>query len=318
MNKVGGVYNLVDARRAPGYSKQRGAVKKYLVVGASGQVGRRIFRLLESRPDIQVIGTQNSQARHEFVKLNLAEPDRVTALMRRLRPDVVLIPGGITNVDYCEDHEDEAMAVHAAGPELMAREAEAYGGYVVYFSTDYVFDGAEGPYSEEATPNPVSAYARSKLEGERRVLAASRRACVLRTCGVYSFDPGSKNFLMHVYGRLKRGERVQAFVDQYLTPTYAGVVAAAAVEVADLRIPGILHVAGTDWVNRVEFCRRVAAAFGWDGSLVDPVPTASVPLKARRPLRAGLRTDRARATLRTRISGLDAALAEVTRLARGS
>lgn len=290
-------------------------MRKYLVVGASGQSGRLIFRLLESRPDIQVVGTQHSKASHEFVKLNLSEPDRVTALMRHLRPDVVLIPGGITNVDYCEEHEAEAMAVHAAGPELIAREAERYGGYVVYFSTDYVFDGAAGPYSEDAKPNPISGYARSKLEGERRVLAASKRACVLRTCGVYSFDPGSRNFFMHVYERFKRGERVKAFDDQYLTPTYARVLAEAAVEIAQLRIPGIIHVAGADFVNRVEFCRRVAAAFRWDPSLVDPVPTASVPLKAKRPLRAGLCVDKARASLQTRLTGLDEALAEVTKVA---
>jgi dTDP-4-dehydrorhamnose reductase len=187
------------------------------------------------------------------------------------------------------------------------------GGHLIHFSSDYVFDGEAGPYSESAAARPISPYGRSKLLGEKRVAESGARHCIVRTCSVFSYDPGGTNFFMHIYERLKRGEKVRAFVDQELTPSYAPALARAGMAVAERGIQGLLHAAGRDRVSRLEFTRRVARTLGLPDDLIVPVRMNELGLKARRPRKAGLRTQRAGEVPEAVLPGLSEALREVTR-----
>ncbi len=224
-------------------------------------------------------------------------------LIAESEPDCVFCPAALSHVDYCEDHPDEAFRVNRDAASAAARLAATRDGGFVYYSTEYVFDGTAGPYGEDDPVNPVSVYGRSKLGGERCVTAENPHAVVIRTTVVYGVDRLEKNFVYQLLRRGRRGERMTVPADQLSSPTYTVDLADASVELAERRLGGIWHVAGTEILDRAAFARVVCEVFGLDPELVVPVTTASLEQRAPRPLCAGLRVDRARGALSTRLRG---------------
>ena len=197
----------------------------------------------------------------------------------------------MTHVDGCEDQPELAFATNTTGPAVLAGLANHRNIPFVYFSTDYVFDGHAGPYREADNVNPLCVYGRSKLEGEGAVLAACKRAIVVRTTVVYGQDAGAKNFLYSLIRTLASGKTMRVPEDQISTPTYNEDLAMAAVLLAKKKVTGIFHVSGPQLMNRLEFAQTVAATVGLDGALLVGVPTRELSQKAPRPLLSGLISD---------------------------
>jgi dTDP-4-dehydrorhamnose reductase len=288
--------------------------RRALVVGASGQVGRSAARALADA-GWAVTGTYASHPAPGLVALDLRDDAAVRALVRDVRPDLCLLSSALTHVDRCEDEPALAEALNARAPGVAAEACREVGARVLYLSTEYVFDGAAGPYGEDEPPCPPCVYGATKLEGERRVLAAAPDALALRTTVVFSFDPAGKNFVMQLRERLGAGQRMRVPLDQLSSPTYAPDLAAAIVALAPRReVAGVLNVVGPDVVDRLAFAVAAARALGLDEGLLDPVTTASLGQRARRPLRAGLRIDRLRG-LGIPMRGVHDALADLARRA---
>lgn len=267
-----------------------------LVVGGSGQVGAALTRVLTARGH-QAVATHHRAPQPGTRALDLLDAAAASALIGEVAPDVVFCPAAITHVDYCEDHPEEAFRANAEAPAAAARAAAARGARFVFFSTEYVFDGAAGPYAEDAPLRPLSAYGRSKAEGERAVLAADPRALVIRTAAVYGPEPQGKNFVYQVLRRAAVGEPVRVPADQFSTPTYNVDLAEAAVALVERGVTGVVHVAGPTVLDRHAFARLVCEVFGLPAECLVPVPTAGLGQRAPRPLRAGLRSDYCRALL---------------------
>src|SRR5689334_9389163 len=151
-----------------------------LVIGASGQVGAVLLRVLAAR-DHEAVGTWAHRAYPGLVPLDLADTGALERLLGEHRPDWVLCPAALSHVDYCEEHPEEAFAVNVHTPLAAARATARAGAGFVYYSSDYIFDGVGGPFVEEAPPHPLGVYGRSKAEGEAAVLSALARALVVRT-----------------------------------------------------------------------------------------------------------------------------------------
>lgn len=295
-----------------------------LVIGASGQVGRRVLAALRERGR-EVTGTFASHPNPALRRLDVLDDEAVRATIREIRPEVVVLASALTNVERCEVEPALAEAANARAPGVVAEACRAVSARVVYLSTEYVFDGVAGPYGEGDPPSPTSVYGRTKLEGEARVLAADPRNVSVRTTVVFSHDPAGLNFVMQLLARLGAGERMRVPADQRSSPTYApdlaDVVADLCGEDLPARLaplapaPQVLNVAGPEVMDRHAFAVRAARALGLDAGLLDPVTTASFGQKAPRPLDAGLRVERLHA-LGARVRGVDQALAEVARLAR--
>lgn len=243
--------------------------RKILVIGGSGQTGRRLIQRLSADD----VFSPSSSA------LNLMDPPGVRRFLRENRFDAILIPGAAKHIDWCQEHPEEATAANAVSPGIIAEEAR--GAHVVYFSTDAVFDGEAGPYPTDARPNPISVYGESKVEGERRVKVG--RWTVVRTSHIFSHDPRD-NFFMHVATRLFQGLPVVGYTDQRSTPTDADVLAEETVRVIDEGITGIVHLAGREFCSRYEFACEVANAFGFSSTVIQP---GRIPNNLRPP-RAGL------------------------------
>jgi dTDP-4-dehydrorhamnose reductase len=283
-----------------------------LVIGASGQVGGAITARLTDRGH-EVVRTHHGTPQPGTRALDLTDTSATERMIAETEPDWVVCPAGLTHVDYCEDHPDEAMAINRDAPAAAARAAAKRGAGFVYFSTEYVFDGLAGPYAEDDRVDPLSVYGLSKLEGERRVAEENPRALVIRTTVVYGPEPQGKNFVYQVLRRVRAGEAMRVPADQRSSPTYNVDLAAATVELIERDHQGVIHVAGPTVLDRHAFALEVCAAFGLDAGRVAAVETASLGQRARRPLRAGLVVDRARRLLRTPLRTPREALAEMRR-----
>ncbi len=261
---------------------------KSLVVGASGLVGGALMRVLR-RAQIDVAGTYAKNPRPGLEPLDITYSARVRACVERHRPAVIFLTGALTHVDYCEEHADEAFAINVEGPRAVAEAARAAGARLVFYSTEYVFDGNAGPYDEEEPPSPLSVYGRSKLAAERAILETLDDALVLRTTVVYGWDAESKNFAMQVYQKVRVGERMTIPADQFGNPTLAEYLAEASVALVRQDARGVVNAVGKDLVARSDFALALVKLFGGSPDLIVPVTTDSLKQKAPRPLRGGLK-----------------------------
>jgi len=285
-----------------------------LVLGANGLVGSRIVaRLAEAGEDVLAAGrgSQRVAAAVRYVELDLLErPAALTELIERTRPAGVINAAAMTDVDACERSPAEAYSLNADVVAALARACAAAGSRLTHLSTDYVFDGEKGSYSEEDVPNPNGVYARSKRAGEEAALDLARDSTVCRVAVVYSGRKGLKStFALTVADALGAGKPVKAFTDQVVSPTLADNAAQMVIGVHRSGERGIFHCAGATEVSRIDFCRALARKLGGDESLIVPVRLAELKLPAPRPLRCGLRVDKVKRLLGAEVPlPLDAAL----------
>lgn len=286
--------------------------KRALVIGASGLTGGALMRTLEAE-GWSVIGTAMSRPREGLRPLDLGDGAAVSALIHELAPNIVFLAAALTHVDGCEEDPARARRINIDGPRTCATVCKAIGAVLVFYSSEYVFDGEHGPYSETDAPRPISVYGQTKLEAERAIADIGVDSLIIRTTGVYGWDRTSKNFAMQVWQQLSAGERMRAPSDQVSTPTLVDSLAEISVRLVELGMGGVVHVAGRNRLSRADFARRLASTFALDPALVEAVPTAELSQRAPRPLAGGLKTDRLGGLLGTEAMPLDEALKRVRR-----
>jgi dTDP-4-dehydrorhamnose reductase len=284
-----------------------GIADKTLVIGASGLVGSRIL----ARFGEGARGTYCSHARPGLRLVDITDADTVNMEIETLRPAVIVLAAAYTHVDGCEQNPARSYDVNVAGTRNVARAAARRGARLIFLSSDYVFDGAHGPYALDEIPAPINVYGHHKLEAERIVESELESYAIIRSCNIYGFDADGKNFVMAVYRNGVSGTPMRVPVDQWGNPTYADDLVEAVARAGTLRTSGIFHVAGPDYVDRLSWARRAAAAFGLDASYIEGVPTSELGQPARRPLRAGLDSRASTSMLGIATRGLESGLALV-------
>lgn len=279
-----------------------------LVVGVSGQLGGSLLRTLE-RSGVEASGTYRSHPVPDAIPLDVTDPAAVRRSIDSIRPEILFlsvnIPGG---VDYCENHPAEAWSLNARGTEHVATAVAGYGGILVYFSTDYVFDGRDGPYGEDAPPSPSSVYGRTKWEAERIVQRIVPNHLIIRTTAVFGWNRASRNFAMQVWEVLGAGRPMRVPSDQWGNPTLVDYLAEATVRLVQVGATGVFNVVGKDRMPRSELAKALARAMGLDPGLVVPTPTSDLAQAAPRPLLGGLKTEKLSGTLGTEPLDLQEAL----------
>jgi len=288
------------------------AGSRVLVIGGTGLVGSTLLRQLDEQ-GAEAIGTYHSRPSPGLRRLDLADATAVTALVDEARPDVVFLAGGFAGVDRAQLDPERATAVNEAGTEAVARAAGAAGSRLVFYSTDYIFDGVSGPYEENDVASPLSVYGRTKVAAEESIRDALEDYLVIRTTAVFGWSATSPNFAMQVWHRLGEGNELRVPEDQITTPTLADNLAAVSLQLVEENASGVVNVVGADRLSRAEFARTLARTFSLDPALVVPTPTADLGQDAPRPLEGGLRTDRLRGLLDTEPMALDEALKRLRR-----
>jgi len=243
---------------------------RILITGANGQLGNALPLVLKGHTLIQA-------AWPEFDLLKSDAEKQVLAA----RPDTVFHLAAYTDVDGAEREPDKAMAVNAEGTERVARAADKASARLIYLSTDYVFDGRKtSPYVEADEPNPLNAYGRSKLEGERRALAYCPNTLIIRTAWLYGAH--GRNFVNTIIRLASEQPALRVVADQRGSPTNAGDLAVALVRVLDMDLRGIVHVAGAGDCTWYEFACAIVSLMR--GTVpVYPITTAEAGRAAPRP-----------------------------------
>jgi dTDP-4-dehydrorhamnose reductase len=262
---------------------------KVFIAGASGLVGSNCLQHFTEQ-GWEVKGTHLSYAQPDTVyynTLDLKHADNFDVLS--YKPDVIVHCGAMTHVDYCETHEDESYAQTVQSTKNLIAVAKACGAKFVYISTDYVFDGVNGPYREDAPVNPLSVYARHKLEAEQLSLSELENTLVLRVTNVYGNEARGKNFVARIVDQCKNKQKLTLKLpyDQYASPTNAWDIARAMFVLLHDNKTGIYHTGSTDYMNRVELALRVLSYFPDAEYDLIPMNTAELNQPANRPLLGG-------------------------------
>ncbi|EEF60305.1 SDR family oxidoreductase [Pedosphaera parvula] len=268
---------------------------KVLVIGGSGLVGSHVLKAALAAGH-QAIGTYRRSPLSGLVPLDAGDAAAAGKLLDQEKPDAVVHAAGWTWVDGCEDDPKRAFAENAEQPANLARLCQKRGIHFTYFSTSYIFDGLDGPYDEDAKPNPINVYSQSKWEGEQRVQQETDGTALLpRIICVYGAEVQKKNFAYQVWNALREGKALTLPSDQCGNPTYAGDIARWLITLLEKRERGPWHLGGP-WptCTRPEWAEKLIAAFKAEGIISHPnfavktLPTADLRQKALRPLRAGM------------------------------
>lgn len=291
-------------------------MKPNFIVGASGQVAGALLRALEGQRIL--LSSRNfapelvQQDGRSLIQLDLEKPETIRHAFSAWSKENsgtagnVYLTGAWTAVDQCEKNPARSKLINVDGVLAVAEECRKYGHHLLFYSTEYVFGGAEyeggakGPFAETATPYPISVYGQHKLDAEQKLAAILPSALIIRTTMVFSYDPQGLNFAMQVYRTLRApapATKVKVPYDQISTPTYAPSLAEASVQLMSQNASGIFNIAGKDLVSRPEFIKRLADCYGLSQSLIEQrysfVSTQEINAPAKRPLTAGLLTEKA-------------------------
>lgn len=290
-------------------------MKSILITGSNGLLGQN---LLTTAPDsVTLVATDiqteswPNQARSRFQQLDITDYKQVHDLMKSYRPDYLINAAAYTNVDGAETERELCWQVNVVGVENLARAARLTKCKVVHVSTDYIFDGQNGPYREDALPSPAGFYARSKLAAENALIAIEAEHAIARTMVLYGTGIKVKNnFALWVIQSLSQGQKIRVVDDQIGTSTLASELALALWRIVALDKMEIFNISSPDLMSRYEFARRIAIAFDLDPSLITAIKTADLKQPAPRPLNSGLIVEKAQRELGLELLTTDQALAK--------
>jgi dTDP-4-dehydrorhamnose reductase len=262
-------------------------VSKVAIIGGSGLLGQYLVREAVSRGQ-DVVSTFNGGKPcpdGRAASLDMTDQGAVEAFFSREMPDRVLLPAAMTDVDECERKPQMAFSINVEGTMNVALACKQSGAPMLYVSTDYVFNGLKGSkYYEFETPDPLSIYSKTKLEGERVVMDSSKRNAVCRVSVLYGWNRLSTkdNFVSWIIRSVRAGKEIKLFEDQFVTATYAPHCAKVLSEVSERGLKGILHTSGPDCLDRYQMGMIIAEVFGLDKALMKPSKMADANFLAKR------------------------------------
>jgi dTDP-4-dehydrorhamnose reductase len=295
---------------------------RVLITGANGLIGQALVERFASVPEVDLLATSREDApRYSggsggYVPLDVTDPEAVRRLFLDFAPSAVIHCAAFSKVGDCEADRDGCWETNVDGTGHLARACRAHGAHLVLLSTDFVFDGADGPYDERARPNPVNFYGRSKLAAENAVRTAGlTRWSVVRT--TLGFGTGENlrrgNFGLFLVEQLSAGNETLVPTDQVRTPIYIPDLADGIARVVTLRKGGVYHLAGRELLSVWDFAQQLARQLELDASLLAPTTTAELHQRAPRPLHAGLIILKAETELGFKPRPLEQALAHFGR-----
>lgn len=279
-------------------------MKTVLVTGSNGLLGQKITEQVlsdESVKSVNLIATNRGKNKYPitegyvYEEMDILDTAQVKTILEKYRPDAIIHTAAMTNVDMCHEQNDACWQLNVAATQYLASLCEKMGIHFIYVSTDFVFDGLNGPYKEDDQPNPVSFYGKSKLEAERITQQMKGDWAIIRTILVYGIlnDMSRSNIVLWAKGTLEKGKSIKVVNDQWRMPTLAEDLAKACLLAVEHRAKGIYHISGKDNMSIADLVRKVADFWSLDKSLITEVSSDSLGQEAKRPKKTGFVLDKA-------------------------
>ncbi len=267
--------------------------KRILLIGSNGMLGQSVVEILKLRNDVELLLASAEDVSYfpeiNYSKFDISNKKDVKNLIMTFYPDFIINVAGYTNVDKCETEKELAWNINVNGVEYLAKYSVPSNAHLIHISTDYVFDGTEGPYSEIDLPNPISYYGRSKLAGENVIKRFDIKSTILRTNVLFGATKfGRPDFVKWVFDSLTKNQKIKIVTDQINNPTFIDDLALAIVGICDSNKTGLYNIGGKELLNRFEFTKKISEYFNLDFSCVEPIFTKDLNQPALRPLKSGL------------------------------
>jgi len=257
---------------------------KILITGAYGQLGYSLSKFRSTKDKVYRTGVKIPLG-EKGLRLNIIDNIMLKDIILSLSPDIIINLAAITNVDFCESNPKIAKEINTNGVQNLV---DVFPGKIIHLSTDYVFDGLNGPYKEEDQINPISVYGKTKYDAEKIVLEKENNL-VLRANVLYdSLKDNNASFLNWVVNNLKNKNSIKVVDDQYNNPTWTESIAKVLMLCLNNNISGLYHWGDEDYLSRYDFAIKIAKAYGLESSLIKKIPTSELNQLAPRPLNGGL------------------------------
>ncbi|MEY4274888.1 MAG: dTDP-4-dehydrorhamnose reductase [Bacteroidota bacterium] len=279
--------------------------KTILITGSNGLLGQKLVDLLSKEDNIQLIATAKGDNRlpnqegYVYQSLDITDSQQVNEVFAAYKPQIVIHTAAMTNVDTCESDLEGCESLNVKAVEYIVEACEKQGSFLCHLSTDFIFDGADGPYDEEATPNPISIYGESKLKAEKIIQASSIRWAIARTVLVFGIVPDMSrtNIILWVKKSLEEGKQINVVTDQFRTPTLAEDLAMGCWLIAQKEAEGIFNISGEELLTPYEMAIQTAEYFHLPKELIKPADSSTFTQPAKRPPRTGFILDKAKRVL---------------------
>ena len=291
---------------------------RILITGSNGLLGQKLVSALRDDAEVELIATSRGDDRTpaplgtRYHALDITSKADVDRVFDETRPDAVIHGAAMTNVDACETDPEACRLQNITATHHLVDAAKRHISHFIFLSTDFIFDGLNGPYREDDAPAPLSIYGHSKLEGERIVMRAGLdKWAIARTIIVYGVAPGlsRSNVVLWAKSALEKGQPIKVVDDQWRMPTLAEDLADGCIRIAKRKATGIFNLSGPDGMSILELVRRVGAFFHLNSSVVTAVKSDTLGQPAKRPPRTGFVLDKARRELGYAPRGFEAGLA---------
>ncbi len=277
---------------------------KILVTGSNGLLGQKLTELILKSGKHELIATSRGEDRlnaggYSYYTMDTCRLDQILEVVQRAKPDVIIHTAAMTNVDQCELNQDDCFIQNVFATNNIIEAANAVDAFLVHLSTDFIFDGQDGPYAEEGKANPVSYYGETKLEAEKLVIEKAKQWAIVRTVLVFGIvkDMSRSNIVLWVKDSLTAGKQIKVVDDQWRTPTLAEDLAMGCLLVAEKKAGGIWNISGEEMLTPYDMAIATASYFELDQSLIERVDSTIFTQPAKRPPRTGFIIEKAKKQL---------------------
>jgi dTDP-4-dehydrorhamnose reductase len=268
---------------------------KILVTGSNGLLGQKLVYLLSSKSDVNLLATSKGSNRlnckegYQYQTLDITDQKEVDTVTDQFKPDIIINTAAMTNVDACEENHELCWDLNVNAVKNLISVSERNGIHLVHLSTDFVFDGEEGPYKEDDRPNPLSYYGKSKYEAEKLLQSSKTKWSIARTIIVYGVteNMSRSNIVLWAKEALEMGKPLNIVEDQYRMPTLAEDLAEGCWLIAQKGKTGIYHLSGKDFMSIIELVYKVADHYNLDKTIITPIQSKTLNQPAKRPPKTG-------------------------------
>ncbi|WP_316750795.1 SDR family oxidoreductase [Pedobacter gandavensis] len=275
-------------------------MKTILVTGSNGLLGQKITERVLATKQFNLIATAKGGNRYPikegyiYAEMDILNAANVEEIVSKYKPDAIIHTAAMTNVDTCEDQKEQAYALNVAAVETLIGVCEKYDVQLIHLSTDFVFDGLNGPYDEEAPTCPLSYYGQTKVEAEEALKQSKIKWAALRTIIVYGIvsDMSRSNIILWAKGALEKGQPINVVNDQWRMPTLAEDLADCCLLAVEKNAQGIYNASGKDMMSISELVAKVADFWNLDKGLIKEISAETLNQTAKRPAKTGFILDK--------------------------
>jgi len=278
-------------------------MKKVLITGANGLLGQKLVYKLRENQRYKVYATGRGNSRlpkewgdaYQWLSLDVTDLEQVLHVFDKVKPDFLIHTAAMTHVDECELNQEACELQNVEAVNNLIKACKQQHTHFIHLSTDFIFSGADGPYDEEAMPNPVNYYGVTKLKSEELLKSSSLKWAIARTVLVYGIaaDMSRSNIILWVKKSLENGKNIQVVNDQWRTPTLAEDLADGCILLMEKEATGVFNISGKDMLTPYDMAMMTADYFGLDKSLIQEADSTIFTQPAKRPLKTGFIIEKA-------------------------